>query len=143
MKPSEVEGLARAIAAALGRSGEGGGVGSAVPEHTRRFADAVAKDLQAHRGRSLVIAGDGQPPSVHALAHAMNQSLGNVGTNGRLHADGRGRAGQSARLAARTGGRHERRPRRSADHPRRNPVYTAPADLNSPRRSPGRSCAFT
>src|SRR5205085_10040084 len=30
-------------------------------------------------GRSLVIAGDGQPPAVHALAHAMNQSLGNAG----------------------------------------------------------------
>ena len=40
---------------------------------------AVAKDLLAHRGRSLVIAGDGQPPAVHALAHAMNQTLGNVG----------------------------------------------------------------
>ncbi len=79
MKPSEIEAFARAIAAALGRSGEGGGVGSTVPDHARRFADAVAKDLQAHRGRSLVVAGDGQPPAVHALAHAMNQALGNVG----------------------------------------------------------------
>ena len=79
MKPSEIEAFARAIAAALGRSGEGGGVGGTVPDHTRRFADAVAKDLQAHRGRSLVVAGDGQPPAVHALAHAMNQALGNVG----------------------------------------------------------------
>ena len=39
----------------------------------------IAKDLQAHRGTSLVIAGDGQPAAVHALAHAMNQALGNVG----------------------------------------------------------------
>jgi len=79
MKPSEVEGLARAIAAALGRSGETGGVGATVPDRARRFADAVAKDLQASRGRSLVVAGDGQPPAVHALAHAMNQALGNAG----------------------------------------------------------------
>jgi MoCo/4Fe-4S cofactor protein with predicted Tat translocation signal len=80
MKPSEIESFARAIAGALGRSGESGGVGGNVPDHTRRFANAVAKDLQAHRGRGLVIAGDGQPPAVHALAHAMNQALGNAGT---------------------------------------------------------------
>jgi molybdopterin-containing oxidoreductase family iron-sulfur binding subunit len=40
----------------------------------------LVKDLQAARGRSIVIAGDGQPPVVHALAHAMNAALGNVGT---------------------------------------------------------------
>ena len=27
----------------------------------------------------VVVAGEGQPPAVHALAHAMNQALGNVG----------------------------------------------------------------
>jgi Fe-S-cluster-containing dehydrogenase component len=30
-------------------------------------------------GRCLVIAGEEQPPSVHVLAHALNQKLGNVG----------------------------------------------------------------
>ena len=40
----------------------------------------LVSDLQAARGRSLVIAGDGQPASVHALAHAINSALGNVGT---------------------------------------------------------------
>ena len=40
---------------------------------------AIAKDLQAHKGACLVVAGDYQPPAVHALAHAMNQALGNVG----------------------------------------------------------------
>ena len=44
-----------------------------------RWVAAVAKDLQAHRGSSLVIAGDAQPPAVHALAHAMNEALGNAG----------------------------------------------------------------
>jgi molybdopterin-containing oxidoreductase family iron-sulfur binding subunit len=44
-----------------------------------KFASVVLKDLQAHRGSSVVIAGDHQPPVVHALAHAINQSLGNVG----------------------------------------------------------------
>src|SRR6185436_9746212 len=78
MKPSEIEAFARAIAGSLGRGGEAGGVGGSLPEKARRFADAVAKDLQAHRGRSLVLAGDGQPPAVHALAHVMNQALGNA-----------------------------------------------------------------
>ena len=34
---------------------------------------------RATRGSSVVIAGDHQPPAVHALAHAINQALGNVG----------------------------------------------------------------
>jgi len=37
------------------------------------------RDLQDHRGTSLVIAGDQQPPVVHALAHAINDALGNTG----------------------------------------------------------------
>src|SRR4029453_5430595 len=44
-----------------------------------KWVDAVAKDLIAHRGRSLVVAGEPQPPVVHALAHAMNAALGNAG----------------------------------------------------------------
>jgi len=45
----------------------------------QKWIDAVAKDLQTHRGRSLVVAGDHQPATVHALAHAMNAALGNAG----------------------------------------------------------------
>ncbi|MDR3675917.1 MAG: TAT-variant-translocated molybdopterin oxidoreductase [Acidobacteriota bacterium] len=40
---------------------------------------ALARDLQSHRGSSLVIAGEQQPAPVHALAHALNDFLGNVG----------------------------------------------------------------
>jgi len=43
------------------------------------WARAVARDLRAHAGACLVLAGDGQPPAVHAFAHAMNELLGNVG----------------------------------------------------------------
>ena len=41
--------------------------------------DAIVRDLQSARGKSIVIAGDYAPPAVHALAHAMNAALGNVG----------------------------------------------------------------
>ena len=40
---------------------------------------ALVRDLQKHRGACIVIAGEQQPPAVHALAHAMNDALGNVG----------------------------------------------------------------
>ncbi|HET8798361.1 MAG TPA: TAT-variant-translocated molybdopterin oxidoreductase [Thermoanaerobaculia bacterium] len=41
---------------------------------------AAIKDLQANRGASVVIAGDEQPAIVHAIAHAINSQLGNIGT---------------------------------------------------------------
>ncbi|PWU17568.1 MAG: molybdopterin oxidoreductase [Verrucomicrobia bacterium] len=40
---------------------------------------ALVRDLQEHQGASIVIAGESQPPIVHALAHLLNQALGNVG----------------------------------------------------------------
>jgi MoCo/4Fe-4S cofactor protein with predicted Tat translocation signal len=44
-----------------------------------RFLEAAATELQKHRRSGLVIAGDHLPPSVHALVHATNANLGNVG----------------------------------------------------------------
>lgn len=43
------------------------------------WIDALAKDLEANRGKSIVIAGEWQPASVHALCHLLNDKLGNVG----------------------------------------------------------------
>ena len=64
VKPSEFEGIARALAA-----------GSGGPD----WVAAVAKDLQQHKGSSIVIAGQHQSPVIHAIAHAMNSALGNIG----------------------------------------------------------------
>src|SRR5262249_60580061 len=72
LRASEIEAAAQALS--------GSGSGSFSNANASKFLAAVVKDLQAHRGRSLVIAGDYQPASVHALAHALNASLGNVGT---------------------------------------------------------------
>jgi molybdopterin-containing oxidoreductase family iron-sulfur binding subunit len=43
------------------------------------FMAALEADLRSHAGSSLVVAGDYQSPTVHALAHSMNMKLGNVG----------------------------------------------------------------
>jgi MoCo/4Fe-4S cofactor protein with predicted Tat translocation signal len=39
----------------------------------------LIRDLDDHRGSSVVIAGDHQPAEVHAIVHALNSELGNVG----------------------------------------------------------------
>ena len=76
LKPSQVASAARAIAAALRGSAEtDSGFGTA----GQKWLAALAKDLRAHRGRSLVIAGEQQPAAVHVLAHVINQELGNEG----------------------------------------------------------------
>ncbi len=76
--PSEIEGFARGVADMLGiKAGkESRAEATSVP---REWLVALVRDLERNRGSSLVIAGDEQPPMVHALAHAMNNALGNVG----------------------------------------------------------------
>lgn len=87
LRSAEIEGLARALAARVGVSGfQGDGP---VAEKHRKWIDVVARDLlyldgsrdkgERPRGSTLIIAGDGQPKAVHALAHAMNGVLGNIG----------------------------------------------------------------
>jgi molybdopterin-containing oxidoreductase family iron-sulfur binding subunit len=77
LKPSLIHPFARLLAA---RSGVRVGQElSALPDEARRFAAAAARDLVAHRGSSLVVAGPTQPPAVHVLAAAMNDALGNTG----------------------------------------------------------------
>ena len=77
LKPSQIELLARALAADLGIAGVNRG--GALPANAQAWVGAVRDDLNAHRGSGIVVAGEGQPPVVHALAHAMNAALGNAG----------------------------------------------------------------
>jgi molybdopterin-containing oxidoreductase family iron-sulfur binding subunit len=75
VRATNLEGFVRELAAGFESSGTAtGGMG----EQANFFA-MLAQDLHAHQGSSVVIAGDQQPPAVHALAHAMNAKLGNVG----------------------------------------------------------------
>ncbi|HJU41961.1 MAG TPA: TAT-variant-translocated molybdopterin oxidoreductase, partial [Vicinamibacterales bacterium] len=72
-----------ALGARLGAPG--GGTAGDVSGIDSRWIDAVAKDLQANRGKGLIVAGDRQPPAVHAAVAALNTHLGNTGTTVRYY----------------------------------------------------------
>jgi MoCo/4Fe-4S cofactor protein with predicted Tat translocation signal len=75
MRASEIEGFARALARELGLAvAAGPATSSNVPAE---WIPVLARDLKRHPGASLVVAGDHQPPIVHALVLAINQALGN------------------------------------------------------------------
>jgi MoCo/4Fe-4S cofactor protein with predicted Tat translocation signal len=76
IKFADVEKYARILATTVGVNAGGG---SANSDYENKVLAAIAKDLQAHKGSSVIIAGEEQPPVVHALAHAMNEALGNIG----------------------------------------------------------------
>lgn len=78
MPPGELARFALAVAAAVGVNEAAGA--AALEGRAKTLADAVAADLLAHRGSSLVVAGDQAPAALHTLAHAINAALGNFGT---------------------------------------------------------------
>jgi MoCo/4Fe-4S cofactor protein with predicted Tat translocation signal len=77
LRSADIDDLARQLAAAAGVAVPPSASASA--KIRADWVGAVSRDLAAHRGSSIVIAGEHQPPFVHALAHAMNAALGNVG----------------------------------------------------------------
>jgi molybdopterin-containing oxidoreductase family iron-sulfur binding subunit len=71
----------RAFAAALGAElGVGTAPDADWSEKEQVYVREIARDLQAAGERGVVLAGESQPPAVHALAMAINQQLGGVGT---------------------------------------------------------------
>jgi molybdopterin-containing oxidoreductase family iron-sulfur binding subunit len=75
--PSAIEAFTRLLARGLGLPVAEAEAAPLSPQE--KWLGALARDLQSHRGRSIILAGDQQPPVVHALVHAMNHSLGNAG----------------------------------------------------------------
>jgi MoCo/4Fe-4S cofactor protein with predicted Tat translocation signal len=77
VRSTDIDDLARQLAAAAGVAvAPSTNASGKIPAE---WVGAVSRDLAAHRGSSIVIAGEQQPPFVHALAHAINAALGNVG----------------------------------------------------------------
>jgi MoCo/4Fe-4S cofactor protein with predicted Tat translocation signal len=131
LKAGEIENFARELAASIG---SGAQPGASVPRpgapDIAKWVAALAKDLTNHRGRSLVVAGEYQPASVHALARSMNQALGNAGTTvtyGPALEPASGASGGSLHdlVLAMEAGQVELLVMLGGV----NPVYTAPADL--------------
>ena len=124
MKVSEVKGFAQELANALGAV-----PGLNVAGQNSKFFNALVKDLKAHAGNSLVVAGTRQPAIVHALAHAINQQLGNLGTTVVLTKSGDATPDQVGGLKALAGeltsGAVDTLVILGG-----NPAYTAPADLH-------------
>jgi molybdopterin-containing oxidoreductase family iron-sulfur binding subunit len=77
LKPSEIEAFARVLASEMK-------VPHAPPpdglsEEARAWIVPLARDLAAHRQRSIVLVGECLSPSTHALGFAINEALGNIG----------------------------------------------------------------
>jgi molybdopterin-containing oxidoreductase family iron-sulfur binding subunit len=91
-----------------------------------RWVREVAADLAAHRGASLVVAGRRQPALVHALAHALNDALGNIGETVEYRREKETPPTGSLKDLAGAMGRGEVKTLVLLGV---NPVYDAPADL--------------
>jgi len=95
----------------------------------RAFIDAAAADLRDGRGQGLVVAGERQPPEVHAAVAALNAALGSAGRTVAYHEPGDAalpsRAALAALVEAMRGGAVTTLVILGG-----NPVYDAPADLD-------------
>jgi molybdopterin-containing oxidoreductase family iron-sulfur binding subunit len=116
LSPRELGAFAQKLLAAIRDAGATGDA----------WADAVARDLRDHRGRSAVLAGDFQPPEVQAAARAINDALANTGKTVRYRA--RVDQLETAALPELAAEMHAGRVRALCIVDS-NPVWTAPADL--------------
>jgi molybdopterin-containing oxidoreductase family iron-sulfur binding subunit len=71
LPPNEIADVAVAISRALGAGLPEG----ALAKDAAAFASKLARDLLAHKGRALVLAGPTLDPDVHALCHWINAQL--------------------------------------------------------------------
>jgi len=78
LRASEIESFARALAIEIGISEEHD-PRTTINNQQTKWLKAVVEDLKQHRGACAIIPGEQQTPLVHALAHAMNNALGNIG----------------------------------------------------------------
>jgi MoCo/4Fe-4S cofactor protein with predicted Tat translocation signal len=78
LRASEIPAFTAALASALGVAGVQASSYSWTPEQ-QKFLNALAKDLKANAGKSVVIPGLYQDESVFSLALAINAALGNTG----------------------------------------------------------------
>jgi molybdopterin-containing oxidoreductase family iron-sulfur binding subunit len=127
LRSREVAAFATALAARLGVGGTGrsGGQFEGDP-----LLEAMAADLQAAGAQGVVLAGETQPPAVHALCAAINSALGSVGTTVTLLDTGAPPASRQADDLARLVQDMNAGAVDALVMIGVNPVYDAPAGLN-------------
>ena len=79
IRPSQAAGIVQALAAAVGVAGVGA---PALDSATARWVEAAARDLVAHRGAALVVAGESLPAAAHTVVAAINEAIGASGASG-------------------------------------------------------------
>ena len=128
VRAQDIHAVLAGIAGAIGVSGAA--ASSSLSEDAKKFIAAAAADLQAAKGKSLVVAGDRQPATVQHLARAINDALGNTGSTVRYVAPV---------VASPTDGTHSITELVGEMNAGKvnllvifdaNPVFTAPGDLN-------------
>jgi molybdopterin-containing oxidoreductase family iron-sulfur binding subunit len=128
VRPSEVESFARALAAELKVAGAP--AAGPLPETARAWLAPLARDLSEHRGRGIVLVGDAQPASLHALGHAVNSTLGNIGVTIRFRTAETGKASFGVSALKQLIQEMEAGQVDVLLILGSNPVFTTPADLN-------------
>ncbi|MBK1834893.1 TAT-variant-translocated molybdopterin oxidoreductase [Roseibacillus ishigakijimensis] len=77
--PSQIIKMAAAVAAALGVAGVSEPAG--LSDEEKQWVKACAADLQAHEGKSAVLAGSRHSVALHQLVAAINKRLRNLGAD--------------------------------------------------------------
>lgn len=75
LSSGEIPTTVRKIANQMGFSGNPGAQDSQIEP----WLEALVRDLENNHSKSIVLAGECQPPIVHALCHFLNEKLGNIG----------------------------------------------------------------
>ena len=78
LRPSQIAGFLASVEQALASDEETHAADESAPWSQQVFA-ALVDDLKKHPGQSVITVGERQPVEVHALAHRLNQQLGNIG----------------------------------------------------------------
>ena len=105
------------------------GAGATAADIDDPWVQALAKDLVDHQGAGLIVAGNRQPPAVHAAVYALNSALGNAGATVTYHQTPDSGSSNGADLAALVAAINEGAVDRLLILGA-NPVYNAPADLD-------------
>ena len=116
LRAVEIESFVRALDMMLGDDTDR----SMVRAEQQKFLDSVlARTSRAHRGSSVVLAGDHQSRGVHAFVHRDQSDPRQCRQDGFLHRSGKRQPGESNRVPQRPGRRHARRQGGHPDHPGR------------------------